>query len=144
MKRLLRQSDLDRIFELDQEALKSNWSRKDYDLEVKSPASICLALELDGAIQGYVIVRTSFFEAELLQIVIAPLYQNKCHGQKLLKAVMDELVLMGIKSLFLEVAKTNRSALEVYKKLGFTLIRKRDHYYGENKHGLVMRKELLA
>lgn len=144
MIRSLRPSDLNQVYELDKVALKSNWSLKDYDLELRNPDSICLCIELDGKIHGYAIVRRTFSDSELLQILITPLYQKKSYGQKLLLALMDDLIQLGTHSLFLEVAENNASAYHLYKKLGFSLIRKRDHYYGKDNHGLVMRKELLA
>ncbi|QRY55643.1 GNAT family N-acetyltransferase [Sphingobacterium siyangense] len=64
---------------------------------------------------------------ELIQIQIAPRYQGKGLGKKILKDLIDEAIYEG-KSISLHVLKTNK-AQKLYFSLGFEIIGEDEHSY---------------
>ncbi|MGU9962779.1 MAG: GNAT family N-acetyltransferase [Candidatus Halichondribacter symbioticus] len=68
-------------------------------------------------------------QTELLTLAIIPYEQGKGHGRDLLNQFIAEVVDTGRKSIFLEVAENNTSALHLYEKAGFKRVGLRPAHY---------------
>lgn len=143
MIRKLTLEDLQKIIMLDKLALNSNWHLSDYRDEIINEDSVCLGLELEGELFGYIIFRQSFLDAELMQIMIHPDQQGKLFGTELMDEVEQLLFSRGVSDLHLEVREDNEKARKFYRKLGFIEVRTRMNYYGSKRHAKVMRKRLV-
>ena len=143
MIRRLNEDDLRDILVLDELGLNSNWRVSDYRSEILNKNSLCLGLELDAELVGFIIFRQSFLDAELMQVMIRPDKQGNSFGSQLMKTAEDLLLLEGISDLHLEVSETNTKAIAFYKRLGFIQIRIRKNYYGHGQNAWVMRKRLV-
>lgn len=143
MIRRLNEDDLTAIIMLDELGLNSNWHVLDYRSEILNKDSLCLGLEIDAELFGFIIFRKSFLDAELMQVMIRPDKQGNSFGSQLMKKAEDILLLEGVSDLHLEVSETNKKAITFYKKLGFIQIRMRKNYYGHGQDAWVMRKRLV-
>ncbi len=84
----------------------------------------------DSPICGFVIGQKLDAEQfELLTLAITPHEQGKGRGFHLLNSFITRVKEKGGKSIFLEVAKNNTSALHLYKKAGFKRVGLRPAYY---------------
>lgn len=99
-----------------------------------------------GAVVGFVLARVIADEAEILTVAVEPARQGQGIGRNLMDRLIGELLIDGVSSLFLEVNETNKSAIALYKRLGFTQVAMRENYYriatGEKFNALVMRRDL--
>jgi len=98
-------------------------------------------LELNHKIIGFVITKIQNSECWIMNVGIDKEHQRQHWGRQLMEHVFAEPV-----SLFwLEVRVSNKSAISLYKNLGFVEIARRKEYYpgdGKREDALVMRKRL--
>ena len=127
-------NDLDRINYLGS-LLHENYV---FDLDVFSR---CLVMQIDSVIIGYVVYSIIYERAEIIDIIIDPLYRNKSYGYKLLLSCIEDIRLNNCKNITLEVNSNNTAAICLYKKLGFKIEAVREKYYGINDRYL-MKKDL--
>lgn len=109
-----------------------------FDLDVFSK---CLVMQIDSVVIGYVVYSIIYERAEIIDIVIDPLYRNKSYGYKLLLSCIEDIRLNNCKNITLEVNSNNKPAICLYKKLGFKIEAVREKYYGIND-GYLMKKDL--
>ena len=77
------------------------------------------------------IIQVTGEEAELITLAVENKWRRKRIGCELLKSIIIYLEDLDIKKLFLEVATTNKIALKLYHKVGFTACGLRKGYYGQ-------------
>ena len=94
-----------------------------------------------GKIAGYCLYNIASDQAELLSIATAPLYRRQGLAFKLLQTMLKDCSAAKVKEIFLEAAKSNIAALNLYAALGFEKISIRKNYY-ENEDAFVLRKTL--
>lgn len=82
---------------------------------------------------GFVIYSLQLNECHLLNLIVAPAYQRKGLGQKLLMAALNNAKEKGAGITYLEVRRSNHQAIRLYEKIGFVEIAVRKGYY-QSKH----------
>lgn len=137
--RKITENDLDSVLSIDESVLTAHWPLQFYSDEIKREDSYCLCIENLDQLLGFVIVRQIGDLLELLQIGVNQQDQGKGYGQQLFDAIIN---LNLQKPMMLEVHDENRQAIRFYKRNGFVKVGQRKHYYGANKHAIVMRKEI--
>lgn len=81
--------------------------------------------------------------AELYYIYVEKEYRNQKYGGKLLEAMIADCENKNIKAIFLEVRKSNISAIKFYEKNGFKVINLRNNYYHNPvEDALILEKKL--
>jgi ribosomal-protein-alanine N-acetyltransferase len=78
---------------------------------------------------GFTLIRRILDEAEILTFCILPAQRGAGRGQEILNYILNDLKEKSICKIFLEVRKTNHSAIALYQKLFFVEIGKRKDYY---------------
>jgi len=101
----------------------------------------------EGEITGYVLARVSFGlltgrRGGITSIAVAKARQRSGLGRQLLLHALEHLRGRGAEEVDLEVGITNRPAQALYESLGFARDRTLPHYYGPDKHGVRMVREL--
>ena len=91
---------------------------------------------LKGIIRGYYMIRRYVNECHLITIAIEPSYQRSGLGETLIKHLLERNPSKS--SIFLEVKKSNFSAIKLYLKMGFKEIYNRKHYYQDGSSALIM------
>ncbi len=99
--------------------------------------------EMNKVIIGYIGFRVFDEQAEMMNFLIDPNYQNDGLGTELLAYCINELEKLKVSTIMLEVRKSNKKAQHVYEKLGFKISHTRKKYY-ENEDGYVLVKEVNA
>lgn len=89
----------------------------------------CYVYAVNDEIRGYLIYSTVLDEVHLLNICIAPHYQNKGYGAAFLSWLIPHVRQTGSKTLYLEVRASNRAAIHLYERLGFNELGIRANYY---------------
>ena len=81
--------------------------------------------------------------AELYYLYVEETYRHQKYGLKLLKKMEIDCLQKGIKKVFLEVRKSNQSAIDFYINNGFKVIKSRDNYYHNPvEDALILEKKL--
>lgn len=94
----------------------------------------CWVAEEDDQVIAFLMMSSSLtMESHILDICVDPLYQKKGYGEKLLKYAISHARLHGIGLMYLEVRRSNYSAIMLYHKAGFVQIAERKNYYPAKK-----------
>jgi ribosomal-protein-alanine N-acetyltransferase len=95
---------------------------------------------------GMVVYRTSFEQADIITLAVLPQWRRAGLGGMLLSAAMQQSLLRGCKTMFLDVEEGNVAALRLYEGFGFAHVSRRRLYYrqkdGSFTDALVMSKKL--
>jgi ribosomal protein S18 acetylase RimI-like enzyme len=78
--------------------------------------------QTDRAAGFAVVTETSHRKAHLAQLAVAPDYQGRGLGRRILSRVIERLSDMGYDGLSLMVSRDNHRALELYRSMGFELV----------------------
>ncbi len=143
--RPMRESDVEAVHAVERRAYEFPWTpgifrdclRADY---------MAWVLELDGHVFGYFLVSLAAREAHVLNICVAPEFQGKGHGRRLLRSLLHLARTRGADRIVLEVRPSNVGAIALYDHEGFNEIGRRPRYYPARdgrEDALVMAMELL-
>ena len=131
--KLLTEKELEQVIELDNLCFGGLWSLEGYRREIYSPNSILLIITIDVNEEEKVIGIGCFWsvleEAHITILAIHPDFQRQGLGKLLLTNLLAEAQKKNLERATLEVGKSNSIALNLYKKLGFTVAGERKKYY---------------
>ena len=96
--------------------------------------------EIDGEVVGYAGAIIAYDVADIALVAVAPKFRKKGIAQGMLKSLQDALDKLEVASLFLEVRKSNESAINLYTKFGFMPVGIRAKYYEDSEDAIVMLK----
>lgn len=121
----------------------SPWSIETYKSELSGTYSEYGIVVHQEKKIGFIGYTQLFDEAEITIFGILTPYKNQGIGQLFLHSFIDYLKGNKIKTIFLEVREHNKSAIAVYKKLGFETIAIRKNYYHDPiEHAMIMQLNL--
>ena len=163
--RLMATGDVDRVMKIAASLPSSpQWPRKVWsdalDPDV-TPRRIALVAEqfhakplpreelnpkpVPGAILGFVVASLLPPQAELEIIAVAGQSQRKGLGSQLMRALADQMIEAGIAEILLEVRASNRPAIGLYSRFGFSQSGVRKSYYTDPiEDAALMAKQLSA
>lgn len=137
--------DIPEVLEIERECFLSSWSLEGYKDELLRRDSKAIVAEMNGEIGGFIITRliTSANESEILNIAVKQKFQKRGIGRLLLEETIDFLKLNEIRSVWLEVRKTNFTAHDFYSRNGFEFCGVRKNFYtNPTEDALVMKLNL--
>ncbi|MGQ9596423.1 MAG: GNAT family N-acetyltransferase [Thermoproteota archaeon] len=147
--------DLPGIIEINRSELPENYPPSFFmDLLERFPNYFIVAvLAQTREVVGYVMCRIeSGFPSEggfsivrkghIVSLAVKKQFHGRGIGTMLMKAVLDEMIHNSIDESFLEVRISNERAIELYRNLGYTVVREIPHYYMDGTTGLLMVKKL--
>jgi ribosomal-protein-alanine N-acetyltransferase len=124
---LARENDVAEIMALERAAFSPPWTEGAVLRELDSGDAFFAVAKEGGALLGFVILRYMADEAELFQIAVRADARRRGIGDKLLRAAAEKACGRAI---CLEVRASNRAAVALYEKNGFTVCGRRRGYYG--------------
>lgn len=134
--------DVSRVRSIDLVTIKSNWSEVLYMQELLDTYTIAYVIEIDSQVVGFVIGKILGSSSDLYQIAVIPEYQGKKYGLALLEKYWDHVLNHGASESILEVNSRHQTIIDFYEKYGYKKLYIRKNYYGRNRDGLVMKKEV--
>jgi len=97
---------------------------------------------------GFMLVRFTLDEGEVLLTGIVPEARRRGHAARLMRILLDAARAAGIARLFLEHAAGNEAAGALYGRFGFSRIGRRRAYYerrgGGREDAITLRRDLSA
>ena len=143
--RPMRQADVEAVAGIEKRAYAFPWSPGIFR-DCLRAGHHCWLLEAGANLLGFGVLSAAAGEAHLLNLCIAPEYQGRGHGRRLLKRMLDLARWHGAAQVFLEVRPSNPGAIALYRSEGFNEIGMRPNYYPAAKgreDAIVMAIELL-
>lgn len=127
--RHLTPSDIEAVMSIETDVAETPWSRAHYEDGFKHHYEMYVLERGKEEVIGFVVMRWTGDQAEILNIAITPEYQGQGLGRCLLSHVIDIVRNKRVLSLFLEVRFSNKKAQKLYNALGFNEIGVRPAYY---------------
>lgn len=114
----------------DVENIEKTFANKNYNY---------IIADLDGSVVGFCVFLETGDDAEIIVIGVDGTYRNRGIGVLLSQKMIEIVKKKNKKAIFLEVRKSNLSAIGLYTKLGFEPISIRKKYYEGVEDAIVMR-----
>jgi ribosomal-protein-alanine N-acetyltransferase len=133
-------ADIRDIDALEQRAFPTPWRREFFESELHGSGRYCLVAKKDGVLVGYVFSMWFFDEMHVNKIAV----DERQRRQGIALALMDECLRFarknGIKTISLEVRKSNEAAQAFYRFLDFEATYTRPRYYPDGEAAVIMVK----
>ncbi len=137
--REMRESDLDRIMEIENKTFTPPWSREAFLLELnKNLLAKYIVGMVDGDIAGYGGIWLIIDEGHITNIAVEEKYRGLGVGKKIVEGLINLCVDRGLRAMTLEVRKSNEIAKSLYKKYGFVESGIRPKYYADNNEDAII------
>jgi ribosomal-protein-alanine N-acetyltransferase len=145
--------DLEKVIQINRVCLPENYSALFFmDLYERYPKTFIIA-EQEANTVGYIMCRmetgfTSFGifgiskKGHVVSIAVLPACRYKGVGSALMKDAMKKMLEYKARECFLEVRASNTPAVDMYKKLGFKVVRTKQGYYADGEDAYVMANKL--
>ena len=132
---------------LDVYLIDSDYEYEGYSLDsikdcLKTENNLNIIARINNDAIGYISLSFVLDESELLKIVVKKNYRGKGIGKLLLNEAIQYLKERSIKTIFLEVRKSNCVAIGLYENMGFKKISERQNYYGVGEDANIYRLSL--
>jgi ribosomal-protein-alanine N-acetyltransferase len=139
--RRLTEGDLDCIMEIELAAYPYPWTRGIFADCIKVGYD-CWGLQAGGTLIGYCIQAHAAGENHLLNLCIAPEWQQQGFGSLLLGHAVRLARQQTCFCIFLEVRPSNTVGIQLYEKNGFIIVGERPQYYrsGQGKESAIVMK----
>jgi len=142
--RNMTQDDVTAVLEIEREAYEFPWTEGIFRDCLKY-GNLCRVYETADGLVGYGILSIAAGECHVLNICIAPRFQNRGYGSLLVAQLLNQAREAGAQAAILEVRVSNPAAFRLYHKLGFNEIGIRKNYYPAKRgreDALVLVREL--
>ena len=126
--RPMRAADLDRVMTIEPALYRHPWTRGNFDDSLAAGYS-CWVVECGGALAGYGVLMLGVREAHLLNLSVAPAWQQRGFGRMLLGRFVQIARGSDAAQMLLEVRPSNVAAHRLYGEFGFRQITVRRGYY---------------
>ncbi len=125
--------DFGRLAEIHAVCFSKAWDEQEIERLAAMPGAALWTAKLRGrgsaGAQGFVLVRNSGQEAEIITIATDRSQRRQGVGRALMEHVVRELHRDRVEYLFLEVDANNQAAISLYYSLGFKQVGTRKAYY---------------
>ena len=151
--RRFKPSDLEQVMHINRVCLPENYTTSFFmNLYQRFPETFIVAEE-NGDVVGYVMCRIetgipSFKllgitrKGHVISIAVLPEHQREGIGCALMREAMEAMVNYKAKECYLEVRASNVPAVNLYRKIGFEIIRTIRGYYADGEAAYLMARKL--
>lgn len=121
--------DVGEVAAIGRESTQSPWDEKSVLTYFLRKDTLFVVAEEEGELLGFAALIMAPPESDVLDIIVRARCRNRGIGTGLLDALMDQAILRGVDTTFLEVRPSNLPARKVYDRLGFLETGIRKNYY---------------
>ncbi|MGI8631766.1 MAG: ribosomal protein S18-alanine N-acetyltransferase [Solirubrobacterales bacterium] len=133
-------SDLPQVIAVERRSFPAPWSLAMFVLELSKPSSVCLAATEDDRLAGYLVCSRYEDVWHVMNVAVDPPARRRGIGSELMQRMIAETAdRPGEPGRYtLEVRRSNRQALEMYRAMGFREDGVRHRYYHDNGEDAVI------
>ena len=125
--------DLDAVAAIEAATFPTPWSRDSFQQELeRNVAARYLVAEMEGQVIGYAGAWIILDESHITNIAVLAEHRGQGYGRALTAGLMQYLSNLGAAYATLEVRKSNVTAQNLYKSLGYVSVGVRKRYYEDN------------
>jgi len=137
------EDDIERILEIERDSISPPWTHGALLGEIyRDDAFFAVAAE-GGDIIGFIILRGIADEGELFQIAVDKDARRRGAADMLMDAALDWARKNALRTIYLEVRKSNEAAIALYTKHGFKQTgRRKDYFTDPVEDATLMEKSL--
>jgi len=140
--------DLQVLWKIEKECFRVEAFTKEQIAHIlKSPAGVSLVAQIDHAIVGFILGLIYEFDeikaGHIFTIDVLVEHRRKGVASRLLGEFERSLIKKDVRTCFLEVRADNVAARRLYRKHGYTEVKRLKDYYGDGVDGLRLKKSLV-
>ena len=113
--------------ELEKLCFAEPWSEK--AIMEEAERGYFIAAFIDGAFAGYAGMTQVLDERDICNVATVPEFRGKGVGRAIVEALIENARETGASVVMLEVRASNKAAITLYEKAGFSLVGKRKNFY---------------
>ena len=138
------EKDIDRIYEIESKTFTSNWKKESFVNQLKRESSLLRVIKNENnEIIGYYWVWNIVNEVQVITVTVTEKFRGKGYGKVLVEDIIRISSENNMLNIYLEVRISNLTAINLYKKFGFTEYRQIENYYNKPvENGICMVKNL--
>jgi len=136
------QADMDEIYALELRAFPVPWRREFFESELRGSGRYNLVAKKNGCIIGYVFAMWFFDEMHVNKIAVDERERRQGVALALMEECLRFATINRIKTISLEVRKSNQGAQDFYRVLRFEASYTRPRYYPDGEAAVVMVRTL--
>ena len=125
----MQEKDIEQVSRIEEACFSVPWSAKAFKEAIRKPDALYLTVLEDEEVLGYCGAYTVLDEADINQVAVRESSRRQGIGKKLLEELLRQLEMQGIRTVTLEVRKSNSAAIALYESLGFVLEGQRKNFY---------------
>ncbi len=145
--RAMQHDDVSRVVGIERRVYEFPWTARIFE-DCINVGYVCRVFEYPRTVLGYGIMSVGAGECHILNVGIDPGFQGRGLGRLMMERLMAIARRSKARIAFLEVRVSNERAVDLYDKMGFSEIGRRNNYYpaadGGRESALVLAKLLHA
>ncbi len=126
--RPMRTIDLDEIMSIENRLYDFPWTKGIF-YDCLNVGYSCWVYQEDEMILAYAVMSAAAGEAHILTLCVHPRVQRQGYGRMLLSHMLEAARSYKAETILLEVRMSNRAAINLYQKSGFSEVGTRANYY---------------
>lgn len=148
--RKMEERDLPAVMEIENLCFKAPWKEKDflYEMHENQFANLWVIElshdDINKSVVGFSDYWQTFDSATICQIAIHPEIQRRQLGSALMDEIINDCIAKKVRTLTLEVRKSNAKAQSFYKKQGFKEELIKPKYYSNGEDAIYMSFEVTS
>jgi ribosomal-protein-alanine N-acetyltransferase len=136
------QADMDEVYALELRAFPVPWRREFFESELRGSGRYNLVAKKHGRVIGYVFAMWFFDEMHVNKIAVDERERRQGVALALMEECLRFATINRIKTISLEVRKSNQGAQDFYRVLEFAASYTRPRYYPDGEAAVVMVRNL--
>lgn len=141
----LDESHIDGIIAIEKASFQQPWQRISFlnELSCRDALDVVVLDPHRGQVLAYACLRLALDEIHLLKIAVAPCWRRRGIATWLMDICFGLARRRDARKVYLEVRRSNVSAIDLYDKIGFQIIGTRPKYYTDTgEDAVIMMKSL--
>lgn len=130
--RPMENGDLDSVLRIEEDSFNLPFSRGLFEKFMRQEDFYCWVALHGEELVGYAVYAVAADEVDLLNIAIDKRWRRRGIGSLMVRHILEQLMELGSRRIFLEVRPSNTVAMAFYDKLGFFQIGIRPGYYHDS------------
>ncbi len=114
------------------------WTKKLFEGEFSNACSRTYGARVAGIVVGFLVVHVVLDEAHIVSFGVRRLLRSRGVGRTIVAHVLRVLHEEAVRSVVLEVRRSNCVAQELYRSLGFIESGERSAYYADNREDAIL------
>ena len=147
-------ADLEAVININRVCLPENYAPYFFIDTFNSLPDTFIVAECGGQVVGYIMCRLEHGfsdvrklrfakKGHVISVAVTPEYRNLGIGCSLVEEALSAFARLHVDECYLEVRVTNEPAINLYKRMGFEIVRTIPRYYFDGSDASVMAKPLI-